>query len=125
MVDAAKTVVIDYTNHAGKRQIRTIIPHEEDNLVFGSSEWHPEPQWLLNAFDIGKAADRTFAVSSLHRWGTEPAREIHADLSLAKQLQNSMELNARMKNRMRRLLDAGVIYKDQIRDILDDKDPQV
>lgn len=58
-------VVIDYTNFRGERALRTITPADID---FFSNEWHPEPQWLLIAFDHEKQADRTFAMKDIHAW---------------------------------------------------------
>jgi len=49
-----------YTNHTGKVAIRTIEPTE---VLFGATVWHPEPQWLLYAYDVDKKADRTFALA--------------------------------------------------------------
>lgn len=60
-----KVATIAYTNHRGETAERRIIP---SRLYFGSNEWHPEPQWLLDAFDVEKHAMRSFAVSSIHRW---------------------------------------------------------
>src|SRR4051812_21068783 len=66
-----RVVVIDYTNWRGRREKRTIRPRW---LWFGSTEYHPEPQWLLCAFDGDKEADRDFAMSGIHSWSApEPA----------------------------------------------------
>ncbi|WP_336801693.1 hypothetical protein [Kaistia sp. MMO-174] len=48
-----------YTNWRGESHLRTIIPR---GVWYGATEWHPEPQWLLRAFDIEKQADRDFAM---------------------------------------------------------------
>lgn len=58
-------VEIDYTNHRGERALRKIIPK---TIEFGSTEWHPTGQWLLNAWDIDKMADRSFAMNQIHSW---------------------------------------------------------
>jgi predicted DNA-binding transcriptional regulator YafY len=34
-------------------------------LTFGKTEWHPEPQWLLKAYDIEKNAVRFFALQDM------------------------------------------------------------
>jgi predicted DNA-binding transcriptional regulator YafY len=60
-----KTVILDYTNHKGERRERWVIPHR---LYWGSTEYHPEPQWLLEAFDVEKQAIRTFAMDDVHSW---------------------------------------------------------
>lgn len=53
------SVVLTYTNYRGETADRKIIPSE---VWFGSTEWHPEPQWLLRAYDCEKKADRDFAL---------------------------------------------------------------
>lgn len=58
-------VTIDYTNHRGERAMRHIRP---GRIFYGKTEWHPEPQWLLKAWDFDKAAIRDFAMSSIHGW---------------------------------------------------------
>lgn len=59
------TVRICYTNYRGETAIREIIPKL---IHFGSTEWHPEPQWLLTAFDAEKQADRGFAMRDIRAW---------------------------------------------------------
>lgn len=56
---------IDYTNHRGERSLRRIRPQ---SIEWGSTEWHPEKQWLLHAYDLDKAVWRTFALRDVHRW---------------------------------------------------------
>ncbi len=34
-------------------------------LSYGSTEWHREPQWLLEALDVEKGAVRMFAVRDM------------------------------------------------------------
>lgn len=48
-----------YANHRGKYAVRTVEPLK---VWFGSTEWHPEPQWFLQAIDIEKNAARDFAL---------------------------------------------------------------
>lgn len=48
-----------YRNHRGEVSERVVQP---SRLAYGSTEWHPEPQWLLEAYDLGKSAMRTFAL---------------------------------------------------------------
>lgn len=57
---------IDYTNYRGERALRRIWPR---GISFGTTEYHPEPQWLLLAFDLEKQADRHFAMKDIHAWG--------------------------------------------------------
>ncbi|WP_234891478.1 hypothetical protein [Agrobacterium vitis] len=63
-------VTLNYTNYRGETSERTILPK---NIWFGSTEWHPEPQWLLTAFDLEKKADRDFALKD---FGKSPSAEL-------------------------------------------------
>lgn len=49
-----------YSNWRGETAQRRIIPIR---LWLGSTEWHPEPGWLLRALDVDKDAMRDFALS--------------------------------------------------------------
>lgn len=51
-------IKIPYTNYRGETSERTITPIRP---WFGSTEWHPQPQWLLRAYDHDKGAERDFA----------------------------------------------------------------
>lgn len=61
----SKRVTIDYTNYKHERKLRNIEPVR---ILFGSSEWHPEPQWLLRALDIDRGVIREFAIANIHAW---------------------------------------------------------
>lgn len=58
-------VEIVYTNYRGETSVRRIVPA---SLRYGATEYHPEPQWLLDAYDLEKAANRTFAMQDVHAW---------------------------------------------------------
>ena len=58
-VAADNAVSLTYTNYRREVSVRTITPRR---VWFGSTEWHPEPQWLLTAFDHDKGAERDFAL---------------------------------------------------------------
>lgn len=60
-----KAIKILYTNWRGETAIRTIIPLE---IIFASTEWHPEEQWLLKAYDLDKKAERSFACKDIKDW---------------------------------------------------------
>jgi len=60
-----KKVTIKYTNYRGETSDRAIIP---ERIWFGSTEWHKEPQWILDAFDINKNAKRGFALKDIQKW---------------------------------------------------------
>jgi len=59
-----QAVRIVYTNYKGETSERTIIPRR---MWLGETQWHPGTQWLLDAFDLDKQADRSFAVRDIHR----------------------------------------------------------
>lgn len=56
---------IIYTNYKGETKSRQILPKK---IWFGSTEYHSEPQWLLEAFDVDKQADRSFAMKDIREW---------------------------------------------------------
>ena len=60
-------VVILYTNYRGETSHRRIIPR---GVRFASSEWHPGEQWLLDALDVDKMAERSFALKDVREWST-------------------------------------------------------
>lgn len=62
-MNTSTAISIDYTNYRGERSIRIIVPLE---FFHGSNEFHPEPQWLLRAFDMEKKVERTFAMRDIH-----------------------------------------------------------
>lgn len=119
-------VTIDYTNHAGVRALREIVP-VATGFRFGSTEWHPELQWLLEAHDVAKDDLRTFAMKDIHCWHPDP-QQVRVDAALAKQLQRSMERNARMVNRLKKIVDtprwhSGESVVVAIESVLKDEEP--
>lgn len=52
-------VSLIYTNWRGECQTRTITPVE---LWYGSTDWHSQDQWFIQAFDHAKGASRDFAL---------------------------------------------------------------
>ena len=54
-----------YRNHRGEESDRSVMPRR---LWHGSTEWHREPQWLLDAYCLTKNAQRTFAVKDVLEW---------------------------------------------------------
>lgn len=59
-----------YRNYRGEIAERCIIP---DRVRFGSTDWHPEPGWLLHAFDTDKGAFRDFALADCQFADLTPA----------------------------------------------------
>lgn len=64
-VDPRTIVTIRYTNWKGETGVRRIVPQR---VYFSSSEWHPEPQWIMDALDLEKGAERSFAIKDIHEW---------------------------------------------------------
>ena len=60
-----KAVRILYTNYRNETSLRPIVP---ERIHFGSTAWHPDPQWLLDALDLDKGAARTFAMKDIRAW---------------------------------------------------------
>lgn len=63
-----QTVSAVYTNHGGKTAQRRFLPIR---IYFGATEWHTNPQWLMEAFDIDKQALRTFAMADISEWSAQ------------------------------------------------------
>ena len=56
-----------YVNHRGKVSFRTVRPIR---IWFGSTAWHNESQWFMEAFDLDKMETRDFALSGFAEgWG--------------------------------------------------------
>lgn len=58
-------IKILYTNWKGITSYRNIIPK---SIEFKATEWHKKEQWILNAFDVDKQADRGFALKDIKEW---------------------------------------------------------
>jgi hypothetical protein len=61
----SREAVIVYTNWKGETAERRIVPGA---IWFGSTKWHPAPQFLLRAFDVDKSAVRDFALKDVREW---------------------------------------------------------
>lgn len=53
-------ITMTYRNYRGQVDQRTVVP---TRIWFGSTDWHPEPGWLMSAYDLAKAAHRDFALA--------------------------------------------------------------
>lgn len=60
-----QTVFILYKNYQNFIGVREIQPLE---WYYGNSKYHPEPQWLLRAYDFEKQEERSFAVKDIRAW---------------------------------------------------------
>ncbi len=63
-------VTILYTNWKGETEYYTILP---TNIWYGSTLYHPQPQWLLTAYVPAKRDTRDFALDSLKAWNVTPS----------------------------------------------------
>ena len=54
------SITLTYRNWRGEIGERTIKPRQ---VFFGATDWHPEPGWLLEAWDCDKQALRDFALA--------------------------------------------------------------
>lgn len=61
-MNTQKSIKILYTNWKGETAIRQIVPIR---LEYLATEWHPEEQWCLIAFDLDKQAERNFACKDI------------------------------------------------------------
>lgn len=68
LLNPARQVKFTYKNHAGKVQTRYVVPM---HISYGISDWHPEAQWLLNAYDVVKMEERTFAMKDISEWAAD------------------------------------------------------
>lgn len=53
-------LTILFTDSTGIERERCIIPQR---IWFGSTEWHPHAQWLLDAYDTDRRAVRSFELA--------------------------------------------------------------
>jgi hypothetical protein len=58
-----KIATVVYTNWRGETQVRHILP---DSIWFGTTDYHPEPQWFVLALDTDKGEYRDFALLDFH-----------------------------------------------------------
>ncbi len=70
ILNEEKIVVAAYKNWKGVVSERRFMPFE---IFFGTTEWHPEPQWLLRALDMDKQEVRFFALKDFSNWRAEHA----------------------------------------------------
>jgi predicted DNA-binding transcriptional regulator YafY len=68
-LDEPRFVTIRYRNWRGEVADRRIMPH---SIWFGSTQWHPESQWLLDALDLDRNEVRSFAMKDILEWRAIP-----------------------------------------------------
>jgi predicted DNA-binding transcriptional regulator YafY len=57
-----QVVSFTYRNWKGAVDERTV---RVISLEYGSTEWHPEAQWFMRAFDVRKQSVRLFAIRDM------------------------------------------------------------
>ncbi|UIW10523.1 hypothetical protein PQC38_gp047 [Aeromonas phage BUCT695] len=62
IITACLPVDFLYTNYKGESRLRTAYPRK---IWFGSTEYHPEPQWFMQALDQEKELYRDFALKDM------------------------------------------------------------
>jgi hypothetical protein len=60
-----KPIQVYYQNWRGESAWRTIIPR---GIYFGVTEYHQEPQWLLEVWDLEKEAVRVYSLADIREW---------------------------------------------------------
>lgn len=63
--DVIDAVRVRYVNHRGEESVRRVLP---TRLWWGSTAWHPEPQWLLDVWDFDRRGGRTYAMAGIKEW---------------------------------------------------------
>jgi hypothetical protein len=69
---AEQPITFQYTNYRGETAMRTVRPV---GIEFGSTAWHPEPQWLLHGVDLEKGEGRAFALRDCNFAAASPEAE--------------------------------------------------
>ena len=62
LADFAKRVRFNYKNYRGEFEDRTVYA---ERIWWGSTEYHPEPQWLLKGWDYSRQSNREFAMKDM------------------------------------------------------------
>jgi predicted DNA-binding transcriptional regulator YafY len=61
-ISLATTLRFAYRNWSGRLGTRHVRPI---SIRYGSSKWHPSPQWLMLADDLEKGEQREFAMRDM------------------------------------------------------------
>lgn len=73
----ADVIKMTYRNYRGEVSRRTISPI---SIWFGTTDWHPEPGWLLSGIDMDKGERRDFALADCQFVDLSPAPDAVARL---------------------------------------------
>ncbi|MGM9923873.1 MAG: hypothetical protein ACI35R_06450 [Bacillus sp. (in: firmicutes)] len=61
-IESAEKIRFDYVNWKGVKSSRKVVV---TSFLYGITEYHPEPQWLLDAYDLEKEEHRVFAMKDM------------------------------------------------------------
>jgi hypothetical protein len=59
---AQPPLTFTYRNHRGETAVRRVVPIR---VWYGHTDWHPDPQWLMDAHDLDRGEVRTFALADM------------------------------------------------------------
>jgi predicted DNA-binding transcriptional regulator YafY len=62
VVQTGREIRMLYTNHRGETSVRRLVPQR---IWFGKTDYHPDEQWLLEAYDLERQATRSYAVKDV------------------------------------------------------------
>lgn len=62
-------IEFEYRNWRGEVRVRRARPVR---MIYGSNEWHPQEQWMMEAVDAETLEMRTFALSGILRYLPDP-----------------------------------------------------
>lgn len=62
------SIKVKYTNYRGETRVREIIPL---NVLFKSTRYHPELQYMLECFDVEKNEIRIYSLKDCNFTETE------------------------------------------------------
>jgi hypothetical protein len=71
--DTAPALEFGYTNWRGEQSTRRVWPI---HLWYGATEYHPDKQWFLKAFDTDKQAERDFALRDIRNLQSDQPAEL-------------------------------------------------
>lgn len=57
-----RRALFTYVNHRGETSLRDV---EMRGVFWGTTDYHPEPGWMLQAFDLDKREHRIFAMKDI------------------------------------------------------------
>lgn len=55
-------IEFDYVNWKGEKEFMKV---EVGEFYYGTNEYHKEPQWLMEAYDLNKQVHRMFAMKNM------------------------------------------------------------